>query len=81
MMSKRQTHREVGAQSHGSVRLMRTDWQTARPPKFLFGGSIYIGGDYLERTLSIYPLQIEIDSKCVYIIRESLFQKGQCPND
>jgi len=33
-MSKRQTHREVGAQSHGSVKLMRTGWQTARPPKF-----------------------------------------------
>jgi hypothetical protein len=33
-MSKRQTRRETGAQSHGSARLMRTGRQTARPPKF-----------------------------------------------
>jgi hypothetical protein len=38
VVSKRQTHREVGTQSYGSARLMRTDWQTARPPKFFVLG-------------------------------------------
>jgi hypothetical protein len=33
-VSKRQTRREAGTQSHGSSSLMRRDWKTARPPKF-----------------------------------------------
>jgi hypothetical protein len=32
-VSKGQTRREAGAQSHGSSKLMRRDWKTARPPK------------------------------------------------
>jgi hypothetical protein len=32
IVSKGQTHREVGTQSHGSSNLMRRGWKTARPP-------------------------------------------------
>jgi hypothetical protein len=40
-VSKGQTHREVGTQSHGSCSLMRIDWETARPPKIFGGFFIY----------------------------------------
>ena len=39
---KRQTHREVGTQSHGSVSQMRTDMQIARPPKIFVSAVVFI---------------------------------------
>ena len=41
-LSKGQTRREAGTQSHGPVSPMRTGRQTARPPNFCFGGFLFI---------------------------------------
>jgi hypothetical protein len=48
---KGQTHREVGAQSHGSVPLMCTDWQIARPPNFFVRRFLFRqGGDSASKS-------------------------------
>jgi hypothetical protein len=60
MMSKRQTHREVGAQSHGSAKLMRTDWQTARPPKFLVRRFYFCKGGVSEENVSDSPWYVKV---------------------
>lgn len=59
MVPKRQTHREMGTQSHGSVNQMRTDIQIARPPNiFLFGG-FYLKKEVLpEGNASVDPRQL-----------------------
>jgi len=43
---KRQTHREVGAQSHGSA-VRGTGWQTARLP-FFFGSLFFMGKEVVS---------------------------------
>ena len=53
-VSKRQSCREAGTQSHGSSSLMHRDWKIARPPKFSFGGFLFN-----QEVLPIYKLAIE----------------------